>query len=99
MIEVLGIGRISFFDEMMPKEEVQQLAERMKENEQFYRVEYLDEGNEIEFEMSGNKRIDYTELDKIKKELVGKKARIQITVTEYVEGETGYYFSNEADDP
>jgi hypothetical protein len=93
MIAVVGFGRISFFTCDISKEDIKQLAERMKTNERFYEVSY--EGGEVSFQMSGNKGIDYTELTKIKDELVQKNAKMEIRVTEFVEGDDGFYYSSE----
>jgi len=104
MIAVIGFGHISFLANgegilktMKRNVTIQRIAKEMEKNEAFYNISYDLEGAEISFEMGGNKIIDYAELDKIKKELIEKKFKVEIAVSEYVEGETGYYYSSEDD--
>ena len=51
----------------------------------------------ISFNMYGNKIINYRRLDEIKEYCKAKKININISVGEYVESDTGYYYDGEDD--
>ena len=95
MIAVLGFGRISFLSEKMSWITQQKIANSMRQNEAFSNVHYDIKGKEISFEMGGNKGIDYVELEKVKLDITNKNISVEISVNEYTEGETGYYYHTE----
>jgi len=51
----------------------------------------------ISFELSGNKAVDYTVLDKIKELLSKEKLSFSIRANEYCETDGGYFFDSEED--
>lgn len=93
MIEIIGFGHIFFYDGIVTNDEIEKLADRMEQNEAFQNVQR--DSREISFEMSGNKKINYEELEKIKKEFIDRKAKFEVYVSEYIEGEMGFYYKSE----
>ena len=51
------------------------------------------EEDSIAFEMSGNKGIDYSSVDKVKDYLEKQKVKFEITGSEFAETGSGYYYS------
>lgn len=94
---VIGFGTIGF-KEGSNDRILKELYEKMKHLASFENVKMFKETSEIIFEMGGNKGLDYSELDKIKEELIKKGYKFTITVGEYVESEENYYFDSDDDE-
>ncbi len=97
MIPVIGFGNIEIKGEFNSSDfkEILQLMDESQSPQVFYRVDYDESVGSISFEMEGNKYIDYEPLDKVKQFMLSKKIKFMITVVEYVEGETNYFFDSE----
>jgi len=97
VVEVLGRGQISFAN--VEYEDFREALSMMENNPEAFTISDYDEVNYIiYFEMGGNKGIDYQPLDEIRKYLLEKNARFQMSVVEYVEGETGFFFETEQEE-
>jgi len=98
---VLGFGNIDVDEKYMQeildmmigdkKKVVERLVGENVGND-FYDVEATN-GN-ITFKMEGNKSIDYAKLDAIKAHCINAGIGIEISVTEYIEGDEGYYYNS-----
>ena len=98
-VEILGLGHITFYDGVITNDEVLELFKRMSDHEDFNNVT-RNGMRAIFFEMGGNHNIDYTEIEKIKQELIDKKGLFQLIITEWMECSEGgiYYDSTEEGD-
>jgi len=95
VVNILGRGYIEIHDEDFDHKVFREALSMMENLTDHFSVTAFDvDFGTINFEMGGNKIIDYSPLDKIKKILVDSGMHVQINVTEFVEGESNYYFDN-----
>jgi len=97
VVGILGRGQIVFYE--VEYEDFREALNMMENNpEAFIISEYDEENFIIYFEMGGNKSIDYEPLDQIRKFLLEQNAKFQMAVTEFVEGETEFFFETEQEE-
>ena len=94
---VIGFGTIGFKNKIS-EFDLNELYVEMKHLVSFQDVKIFKDTSEIAFEMGGNKGLDYSELDKIKEDLIKKGYKFTISVGEYVESEENYYFDSDDDE-
>lgn len=94
MLNIMGVGTIEISDEIS-ETELKKLATEIRKGLNVYKVEVQLEHNVINFEMSGNHCIDYSVLNNVKEKLLDEGVSFNIMVTEFLEGENGYYFDSE----
>jgi len=90
---VIGFGEIAFKVPPKPQDAIK-VVEMLSKAKCFYKIEH--ENDFIGFQMEGHNGIDYSELDKIKTEMLKMGMKFEISVTEFAEmSNGGYYFDSD----
>ena len=73
----------------------EEIKEFIKAKGSFYYDEDFSKAGEFYLEISGNKDVDYTELEALRDYCIKKKISIKINCNEYSEGDGGFYYDSE----
>lgn len=87
--EVIAFGQLDVEDDYI-KQVGEKLVEFAEKEGDFLRMQ-----DDLDFEMSGNKGVDYTILDQLRDWCKQKNISIEISTSEYSECGSGYYYNTE----